>query len=179
MKIEDLIKSRRSQLDLDKAPPDTWNTIKKQWKKEGKVSFQWWKVAAMIFVCISIGLLIHNLLLQKQVDELSSLSDISKEHKRLEKDYIQEVNQLEKAISLEDMKGSEEYQWVFEELEILEEVNQMYRSDIGKVNQDELVGVLIDYYEKKIRLLKKLELEIERTKNLKNDEKINPDISSI
>ncbi|MEQ9231256.1 MAG: hypothetical protein RIF46_11290, partial [Cyclobacteriaceae bacterium] len=52
------------------------------------------------------------------------------------------------------------------ELEALEEINKQYRADIGtEADEELLVNALIDYYEKKIRLLKKLELEINRQKN--------------
>lgn len=179
MRIEELIKSRKEELNVEQAPPELWDKIRSDWKEEKKTSFSWWKVAAMVFVTISIGLLIHSVNLQNKVDELASLGDLSEEYAEVEKSYILQINQLETTLPLSEAKNKEDYTWIFEELKTLEEINEMYRSDIGKINKDQLVGVLIDYYEKKIRLLKKLELEIERTTKLEQNETNNTDSITI
>lgn len=175
MKIDELIKQRKDQLDVEHAPPEVWQGISAELKKPKTSHFQWWKVAAIIFICFSIGLFVQNRLLQNQVDELASLGDISEEYSVMENDYITQVNQLQSAIPINELKEQEDYKWIFEELKILEEINTMYRSDIGKVNKEQLVGVLIDYYEKKIKLLKKLELEIERNEKRNTNEKATTD----
>ena len=179
MKIDDLIRNRKDELDVESPPPEVWQAINNDIKRPDLKSFQWWKVAAVIFVCFSIGLLIQNRLLQSQVDELASLGDFSEEYSKIETDYVSQVSQLEGTIPLEEIKASEEYAWVFEELKMLEEINTMYRSDIGKVSQEQLVAVLIDYYEKKIKLLKKLELEIERNSKQNKNEKTDNDLIRI
>ena len=171
MKIEKLIKKRKEQLDVATPPPEVWSNIRQEIKEPGFKRFEWWKVAAVVFICLSIGLIIQNQSLQSQVDELASLSDLSAQHAEIENNYITEVNLLMESTSLEDLKEDDSYGWVFEELTILEEINTMYRSDIGKVKEEQLVEVLIDYYEKKIKLLKKLELEIERNSNRTKNEK--------
>ena len=81
-----------------------------------------------------------------------------------------QINQIETEISFEEVRGDEDMAWMVEELNVLDEVNDLYRRDIGKINEDQLVEVLIDYYEKKIRLLRKIQLEIERSNKFKNDE---------
>lgn len=170
MKIEDLIKKRKEDLNLDTPQPDLWAGIKNNWKKDRSAQFTWWKVAALIFITTSIGLLIHNISLQNTVDELASLGDISTEYRALENDYVTQINKLEAEIPMKEVKSSEDFQWILEELSTLEEVNQLYRKDIGKINEEQLVGVLVDYYEKKIKLLRKLELEIERANKFKRNE---------
>ena len=174
MNIEDLIKQKRDELDLETPPSDLWNDIHKDWKTK-KESFPWWKVAAIIFITFSVGLLINNVLLRQQVDELASLSDISNEYEVIEKGYITQINQLETSLPLEEISANEDLKWLAEELSMLDEVNTIYRKDIGIVNEDQLVEVLIDYYEKKIRLLKKLELEIKRLNKFNENEKTNTD----
>lgn len=173
MNIEELIDKRKSQLDLDTPPVELWEDIKKDWKPER--SFSWWKVAAVIFITTSIGLLLHNISLQNQVEELATLGDISEEYRSIEDAYVMQINEIESGIEINQAKIQEDYSWIFEELNTLEEINTLYRKDIGKINEDQLVGVLIDCYEKKIRLLKKLELEIERTNKFNNDEETNTD----
>ena len=170
MKIDELIKNRKNQLDIETPPPEIWQSIRAEIKPAQTSSFQWWKVAAVIFVCISAGLLIQNRLLQSQVDQLASLGDISIEYQRIEQTYLSQVNLLEGSIPIEEIKTDENYDWIFDELSMLEEINTMYRSDIGMASEEQLVAVLIDYYEKKIKLLKTLELEIKRNSKQKNNE---------
>ena len=177
MNIEEIIKKRKDQLEIESPPSELWDGIKKDWKKEK--SFFWWKVAAVIFITTSFGLLMHNISLQSQVEELASLGDISEEYRSIENDYISQINELESSIEITQVKSEDDYSWIFEELNNLEEVNKLYRKDIGKINEDQLVGVLIDCYEKKIRLLKKLELEIQRTNKFKNDEETNTNSFSL
>ncbi|MEQ6165639.1 MULTISPECIES: hypothetical protein [unclassified Ekhidna] len=175
MNIEDLIKKRKENLDIDSPPSDLWDGIKKDWKKEKSAKFSWWKVAAVIFIATSVGLLIHNISLQNTVDELASLGDISTEYRELENNYVSQINQLEADIPMKELKSSEDFQWILEELKTLEEVNKLYRQDIGKINEEQLVGVLVDYYEKKIKLLRKLELEIKRANKFKDNEETDTD----
>jgi len=175
MKIDELIKERKNGLDVEAPPAEVWQNIRQEWKPEKKRNFEWWKVAAVIFICLSIGLLIQNRLLWSQVNELASLGDLSDNYAKVEKEYLSQVGFLEESIPLDDLKDIDDYQWIFEELELLEEINTMYRADIGQVNEEQLVGVLIDYYEKKIKLLKKLELEIERNSNRNKNEKTDTD----
>ena len=177
MNIEELIKNRKDQLDVDTPPAELWDGIKKDWKMEK--SFSWWKVAAIIFITTSLGLLLHNVALQNRVDELASLGDISEEYKEMEESYLTQINSLETSIEINQVKTQDDYSWVFEELNALEEINTLYRKDIGKIEEDQLVGVLIDYYEKKLRLLRKLELEIKRTNKFNNDEETNTNSVSL
>ena len=170
MNIEDLIKKRKDELDLDQPPAESWEVIQKQWKSQPPVRFNWWRVAAMILLTFFLGLLVRNQVLEEQVNELASLGDISETYQEVENDYLMQINQIETEISFEEVRGDEDMAWMVEELNVLDEVNDLYRRDIGKINEDQLVEVLIDYYEKKIRLLRKIQLEIERSNKFKNDE---------
>ena len=169
MNIEEIIKNKRDQLDVDSPPPELWGEIKKDWKKENLYG-SWWKVAAVIFITTTLGLLLHNISLQNKVEELASLGDISEEYRGIENDYITQIKSIESSIPISQAKTQNNFQWIFEELETLDQINTLYRQDIGKISEKQLVGVLMDYYEKRIRLLKKLELEIKRTNKLNNNE---------
>ncbi|GAB4240004.1 MAG: hypothetical protein Tsb0034_16280 [Ekhidna sp.] len=175
MRIEELIKNRKDRLDVETPPDDVWGEIRKEWQPKKKDVFPWWKAAAILFITLSAVLATYTLSLRSQVEELASLGDLSSEYQELEASYISQVNLLESAIPIGDIRADEDYRWLFEELETLDSINMIYRADIGKVNEEELVGVLIDYYEKKLKLLRKLELEIERTRKIKEDEKNNSD----
>lgn len=181
MRIEDIIKKQRDLLDLENPPGDVWEGIKSEWKKEEKsTSYQWWKVAAIVFISTSIVLLLYSLSLQNQVNQLASLGDISSEYQAMESKYQQEIANLESVVNIEEVSESDDFGWIIEEMKTLEEINELYRKDIGKAaDQHQLVGALIDYYEKKIKLLKKLELEMNRTQKFEPNEKDNTDTVSI
>ncbi|MEO9485425.1 MAG: hypothetical protein ABJG47_18340 [Ekhidna sp.] len=171
MNIEELIKQRKEQLDVETPPVEMWDEIKKDWKSEKTMS--WWKVAAVIFITTSLGLLLHNISLQNRVEELATLGDISEEYRSMENSYVTQIKALESSIEINQVKSKDDFYWIFEELNALDEINNLYRKDIGKINEEQLIGVLIDCYEKKIRLLKKLELEIKRTNKFENNEETN------
>lgn len=175
--IEKLLLDNREELDIESPPKDAWNAIRGELpSNKPDRSIQWWKVAAALFLVSTLGLIAYNFTLQERVDELASLGDISDHYKQVETDYQREINQLTGNSSLEEALQTEDLKWMKDELTALEEVNRQYRSDIGtEADTELLVEALVDYYEKKIRLLKKLELEINRRKN----EKSNSDRASI
>lgn len=179
--IENIIKKNRAQLDIENPPSDSWDEVRKSLSpdkaKAKSHSIQWWKAAAVLFLATSVSLLIYNMSLKEQVDELASLGDISNEYKNVEQSYQHEIGQLTSKLSVNEILKAEDLAWMADELKALEEVNNQYRQDIGKAGDQELlVEALIDYYEKKIRLLKKLELEINRQKN---EERTTTDLSAI
>ncbi|WP_425391303.1 hypothetical protein [Ekhidna sp.] len=171
MNIEELLRNRKDQLDQDSPPPELWDNIKTDWKSEAKHPIHFWKIAAVIFITCTIGLLFHNITLQNRVDQLATLGDISEEYRIIENNYLAQINEIESQIPINEVKGKSDFEWIFQELHTLEEVNKLYRRDIGSIHEDQLVNILIDHYEKKIRLLKKLELEIERTNKIEHNEK--------
>lgn len=177
--IEKLLRNKREELDIEEVPNGAWENIRKEIAQRPphvSRSFQWWKVAAVIFLASSIGLTIYNFSLQKQVEELASLGDISEEYQKIELSYESQINQLTSQIPLKKVFKSKDLAWMAQELQAMEEVNRQYRKDIGsEADQDLLVEALIDYYEKKIRLLRKLELELNRQQN---EERTNPAFSA-
>lgn len=176
MRLEEIIKQKRDQLDVEQVPLDTWEKIKADWKKDTKSSFHWWKAAAIVFISTSIALLYYSFNLQNKVEKLASLGDISIEYKEIEDQYLTEIKSLEASISYQEVTQNEDLAWIAEEMQILEEINEIYRQDIGQIaDQEQVVNALIDYYEKKIKLLRKIELEINRTEKFKENEKGNTD----
>jgi len=168
--IEQQLRDKRQELDLDEPPKELWNNIRSQWQQpqQRRTVISWWKIAAVFFLISSIALLLHNYALQNEVNNLASLGDISSEYRQIENTYQQEINQLTGSLPMREISKQKEFEWLIEELYLLEEINKQYRSDIGKaVDQDRLVNALVDYYEKKIRILRKLQLEINRQKNEK------------
>lgn len=176
--IEQQLLEKRDRLDLAEPPAHLWEGIREKCQPTKRRHLHvWWKVAAVFFLMSSIALVVHNVYLQGQVDELASLGDISGEYRKMEKSYQREITQLTRAIPLEQIAASPDFSWAMEELQTLEAINEQYRKDIGSAtDQDKLVKVLIDYYEKKIRLLRKIQLEINR---LENEKTIDPAIGTV
>ncbi len=174
--IEQQIKDQRHLMDVENPPEDVWDGIRDKWKpKSTSASTLWWKVAAGLFLASSIALLVYNQSLRQQVEQLATLGDISEKYREIENDYKLEINKLSQQVGFDEVALNNEYSWIIDELNQLENVNKEYRKDIGNnADQEQLIDALLDYYEKKIRLLKKLELEINRRQN----EEINT-ISSI
>ncbi len=76
--------------------------------------------------------------------------------------YQQEVEALQNQVQSKKINPSE-YAILFEELDYIEEVEGEFRSDIPLVNDKErLAEILVDTYEKKIKLLERLLEQIER-----------------
>lgn len=172
MKIDDIIKNKKDLLDVEQPPEELWVNILKEWKKETKSYMKIWKVAAILLLTSTIALLIYTQSLQNQVMRAASLGDISKEYKLLEKDYTGQIEILEASLPLDEIRSNKKFDWLIDELNTLDEINKMYQNDLGKgVAKEQLVGVLIDYYEKRIKLLKKLDLELKRVKKANNKER--------
>lgn len=168
--IEQQLCDQLQQLDVEEVPESVWSGIQSKLpkpRKGGSIQLLW-KVAAVLFLATSITLILRNNSLEHQIEELASLGDISPEYRELETTYNNEINQLTSSLPMDQIINEKEFSWMIEEMKSLEEINRHYRKDIGKsVDQERLVDALIDYYEKKLRLLKKLELEINRQQNEK------------
>ena len=172
--IEELLRENRQELDVESPPSDAWEKIRGEFhsfhEQKKQPAFSWWKVAAVIFLISTVGLIGHNIFLHQRVEELASLGDIAEEYAPIEKSYQTEINQLTSRIHVKEALSQKDLAWMADELKALEEVNKQYRGDIGTdADQELIVQALIDYYEKKIRLLKKLELEINRLENEKRN----------
>lgn len=169
--IEELIKKNRDDLDIETPPAGVWEGIRTEYQQMHAAdtrAFSWWKVAAVVFLTSSVGLFVYSLSLKDRVNELASLGDFSEEYREMEQNYQQEIMTISREISLDEVMTLDDLAWMVEELRALEQVNEQYRRDIGTdADPDLVVAALIDYYEKKIRLLKKLELEINRNENEK------------
>jgi uncharacterized protein YecA (UPF0149 family) len=162
--LEKHIRENRAQLDTEKVPGDAWKTIS---NRSGFRKRSNWPDIMKIAAGISIGLFVAFLLYKQdaRIETLYSLSDIAPEYEQIENQYIESVNQLYDKIDVENL-DTVEYQWLLDEITYLDEMNAQYRDDIDSyVDSEKLVKSLIDYYEKKIRLLERLELEINRSKN--------------
>jgi len=161
MSIKKYIDKNRTNIDQSEVPSDLWESIGRQITPPPKKSFPFFWVAALLMVAISIPLVWQIKVIDKpsrQQKQLLPSSFLS-----LEKNYSQELDSLQRRIPLAEVKKDPALNWIIEELSALEKINEKYRADIGKgVPEEELVKVLIDYYEKRLHLLIRLERELKR-----------------
>jgi len=156
---------QRDQFDIDTPTEDVWENITNKVGFQKKTNYNWiWKAAAVLLL-ISSGLLSYLLWNQQATNQLPNLSNLSGPYEEMERDYQLAISQLTRQLETENYDASE-YIWIFDELAHLDEINVKYREDLkeGQVNE-KLIEALIDHYEKKLKLLKKLELEINRKKH--------------
>ena len=164
MQIEELIKQRRDRLDLENPPEELWQGIQKGWKRQP--GFPVWKYAAILLIGVSTALVFYSLNLQKQVNQLATLSDISEDYRKLEHEYVTQISLLEERLDLHDLTSQSEFDWLLNELRLLDEVNEVFIKDLSTAAPEEqVVKAIIDYYEKKIRILNKIEQEQKRSQH--------------
>ncbi len=169
--FENYVKQHRNALDTEE--PDNeylWEGIqvalmKKKYKRRVKI----WQVAAVLFAVIAFGQLTYLFIhpFGGDTQTIAASDTITKNEPRgafqaLEANYQKEVQALENQVQSKKINPSE-YAILFEELDYIEEVEGEFRSDIPLVNDKErLAEILVDTYEKKIKLLERLLEQIER-----------------
>lgn len=162
--FEDEIREIRAELDVYEAPVGKWKEIEKQVFKHSNVStgVNWWRIAAsiLLFVSVSMGYF----LIQTNRGP-NSLSDLSPAYQQLEMKYQHEIDQTYASLQLGDI-DTRHVQWLLEELTLIDSMQNEYLPDLSnESNQERVIMVLIDQYEKKLKILRKIELEINRQKN--------------
>ena len=161
--FEKIIRDNRDQLDHHELPEGLWKKISEEsfgkTKNHPSIGLKYWKIAASILLICTIGLAVRLLTLDASPQ---SLGDLSPELRLIEANYQRQINDLYAELPMDQAQAAQ-FQWIFNELATLDSIQQDYLKDLNDLkNQDKIIGVLIDQYEKKIKLLKKLELEIKR-----------------
>jgi len=169
MKIEEYIQKNRDKLDVHE--PDTneiWKNIRHSIdeKKIRRIhAFRW--IAASILVFLLVGTLIrHEIIVQKQI---TSLSQISNELAEQENEYHHQVNQ--KWVEYSEMEGNPSpiEPMLIEELEQLDTIYQKGLNDIKQKGYNErAVVILLETYEKRLRIIEKLIYEKQKQTNYEN-----------
>lgn len=169
MKIEEYIKQHRSALDVHKTDSDQlWHSInsKMHEKKTKRIQMIRW-VAASLLVFMVVGALIrHELVLQKQI---TSLSQINTELAEKEMDYKAQIS--EKWTQFTSLGGSESpmEQMLIDELKNLDTLYSSGLEEIKNAGYNErAVIILLETYEKRLRIIEQLIYEKQKQKNYEN-----------
>lgn len=171
MKLDDWMQQHRSEFDQAEAPEGLWNELKQAVPKEKKNMPQWtWYAAAVLLLSFGFWLGRPS---GQEIPDPNSGAQLPSSFLAQEEEYRNDLVLIESQLDLDRISANPEYDWVFEELMELESINAQYRSDLGSsVPKEELLTVLIDYYEKRLRLLHRLQMEIERNQKTIENENI-------
>lgn len=122
---------------------------KQLWRQIGE------KVAVAIAVVLIVGVVLrHEIIMQKQLD---SLSAINEELAEKEKAYIQRVNQKWDELKSLPSTRMREDDMLLEEIEILDTIYSKCLNDIKQHGYNErAVLIMLDTYEKRLRVLERL-----------------------
>ena len=159
--FEKEIIQRREEMDQLDTPPDLWQNITKEafHLSKHRTLIRYWQIAAsLLFVtCIGLGYL----LIQKN-DEPMQLGDISPAYMQMEIEYIQEIEQIYASLPIDSISHAD-FSWLLDELSYLDTIRSEYLKDLPTAHdREKVIRALVDYYEKKLKILRKLELEINR-----------------
>lgn len=173
MKLNDWMKENRASFDTEEAPEGLWKPIQDAVPKaeRSKPKVWLWTAAAAVLLIGFSWWMQPSAPSELRLNEDEKLPD---SFLAQEQNYQQDLQLIEANINFDALADDPEYTWVFEELKELESINKQYRSDLDAfAPKDELLSVLIDCYEKRLRLLQRLQMEIERNQKHTENENIN------
>lgn len=175
--FEKYLRERREELDRIETPRREviWEGVQAGLQESAsgsgwtlKIGNYWrWSIAAGLAIAVSLGVWLW----PGGGDDAANgegwaqfypaLADEEQQFKRL-------VAEKEAQIQLDDLNRSD-FSDIFEELQLLEEVHLQMKEDLPvTLSEEELVQILMKYYERKIRILERLSREIEKRKRDEN-----------
>jgi hypothetical protein len=167
MELEKYLKENKLRLDAEDPDDDRiWKEVNHRIRKENPGNRNWfWKVAAVFL----FGVLLTYVVVKETAKEnvvIISLADVSKElgEKEAAMKLVADKKWAEIGILSADEKA--QFQFLLDELNELDKVYSEYEKDLAEIGGNEqIINALLDYYEKKIRILNRLSLEIQKQKN--------------
>lgn len=171
-KLEDFIKARTLDLDVDQPNDDlVWEGIQNKRQKPKNYGRQVLSWAAILVPLIALGTYV--LLESSRTEEvinnkLFTLSDLGPKWEAIEQEYSSEIEQKWTKIEADTSKA-ENLQFLLDELKALDELQKEYQKNIPQEMDDRFINTIIDFYEKKSRLLERILKELERTKQKRHE----------
>ncbi len=170
LEIEKYLRKNRWKLDAD-TPDDEliWDGIQQKMNRQhNQPNNRFWKIAAVFL----LGILATYVVVKETTEDkivVVTLSDISKDLGEQEAELKLTVAKKWKEIEPLTAAEKSEFKFLFDEMNELDKVYKIYEQELYNNGENEqIIHALLDYYEKKIRLLNRLSLEIEKQKNYEN-----------
>lgn len=165
--LENYLKKNRLLLDIEQPDEDkSWETIVARINNKRNFSpHKLMKFAAVFllgafatyFVLNKTGMLPHK---QWSLSDISA--ELGEQEAELEKVAFQKWEELKPLIK----NNTTEFQFLLDELNELDNIQKIYLTDLNQSGANEyIIRALLDYHEKKIQILDRLLLEIQKQKN--------------
>ncbi len=179
--FERSIRDQRAEMDRTEPVPvdQLWSRIKPEIQSKKGASQHWrigrnWKflmVAASFLLIGSIGTWLF--LPTQHSNQEIRIAQLFPDLAEQEEVYLHRIENRISGIDWEDI-NEDEFQGIFSELKKLEEIQETTWQDIQvEPRKEELVGILMRYYERKLMVLDRLQKELDRQKMQKQrDEEI-------
>lgn len=165
--IEKYLKEQRLKLDVEEPEQDIiWEGIRSGLhdKKRNTLPDWFWKVAAIFIFVISATYFVVNETSEKQI-VVVQLSDISNDLGEQENQLKQLVDLKWNQVQQQLPEGNTDLQFLLDELNELDKIYTIYQKDLNQtINNEPVIRAMLDNYEKRIKILNRLVLEIEKQK---------------
>lgn len=165
--LEKYLKTNRSKLDVEEPDEDSiWQGIKGGMDKKARTLPWWfWKIAAIFIFAVSISYFAINQNKKEQVI-IYSIADLSDEFGKQEAELKQLVNLKWEEVKPLLNEENSEIQFLLNQMNELDEVYKSYQNDLGISDaNEEIINALLDYYQKKMRILNRILHEIQKQNN--------------
>lgn len=168
--LEKILLEKRWKLDVEEPENDLiWEGIRSGLHKNNALPGWFWKVAAIFIFAISATYFVVNETSKKQV-VVFTLSDISKDLGTQEQALKQQVNLKWEEVQQLLSDNDPEIKYLLKELNDLDLVYASYQKDLNRTLDNEpVIRAMLDNYEKKMRILNRLLMEIEKQKQYENN----------
>uniref|UniRef100_UPI00321779DC hypothetical protein n=1 Tax=uncultured Draconibacterium sp. TaxID=1573823 RepID=UPI00321779DC len=164
--IEKYLKENRLKLDIETPEQDLiWEGIRTGLNEKKRGFPEWfWKVAAIFIFVVSGTYFIVNETSEEQY-VIVSLSDISQDLGEQETQLKHLVNLKWEEVQRQLPQEKSDLQFLLDELNDLDEIYTSYQKDLNQtINNEPVIRAMLDNYEKRIKILNRLLLEIEKQK---------------
>ncbi len=171
-KFEEYLEKNRQHLDVE--DPDNhliWEGISRDLARKSKSGYLvFWKVAAIFLLLVSTTYFVYNEFIGPRQNIYSiTVGDIDPDFAAKETGYLLVIDNKMQELGQVSSAGVENIEMYYEELENLDEMYREYQLDFYELGKNErLIMAMMDYYEKKMRILDRLLMEIKKQKDYEN-----------
>lgn len=180
-KFEAYLRSQRPEMDVE--DPDDhliWDGISRELEEKRPTRFiNFWKVAAMIILLVSLTYVFYNEFIRQQPQNIYNitLSDIEPEYAGKISNYRASFEQKMEEVNQQNTGELDKLDFFFQELNGLDTMYRHYQEDYHNYGYDErLVKAMLDYYEKRVRILDRMLMEIQKHKDYEKRKEIQTEI---
>ncbi len=167
--FEKYLEAQRSRLDVE-SPDDAliWEGINRglQQRKKRRDGFFWKAAAVLIFLASATYVLYNEMYRPRQNIYNISLSDIDPSYSQRVETYQAAINQKMQEVEELETPGTTDMKAYFEEMRQLDRMFREYQEDYRMLGRNErLIRAMLDYYDKKVRILDRMLMEIQKQKD--------------